>query len=136
MTDQGSNKAGFARDDELKRETRAELAANGAVPVQESPAPEPLGEDQPVAEWSRPAVQGSAPAGMTPGDVFVRAELARHLERSIFPARRDTVLDTLRRHQAPDGLLDRAAALPSDVEYPNVQAVVKGLGFGVENRRD
>ena len=138
MTDQGTNKAGFARDDQLKRDMRAELTANRSVRTEDSREPEPSGEDQPVAEWNQSATSagGSAPSGMTPRDVFLRAELARHLERSIFPARREALLDALRRHRAPDALLERAAALPPDVDYENVQAVARALGMGVENRRD
>jgi hypothetical protein len=135
VTDQGSNKAGPARDDELKKELQGEIKANRAVRVEEAYEPEPSGEDQPVAEWDAGTTAGAAPVGMTPQDVIVRSELARHLERSLYPARRDTLLEALRRHQAPDGLTQLVSRLPAAEEYPNLQGVVVALGLGAENGR-
>ncbi|WNI14434.1 DUF2795 domain-containing protein [Actinacidiphila sp. ITFR-21] len=137
MTDQGTNKTGFARDDELKKELHGELQANRGTRVDEAYEPQPSGEDQPVAESGAASGPGApAPAGMTPEGVSVRSELARHLERDIYPAGRSVLLGTLRRHRAPDALVDRVAGLPEHERYPNVQAVVRALGFGVEDRRD
>ncbi|WP_329129669.1 DUF2795 domain-containing protein [Streptomyces sp. NBC_01476] len=137
MTDQGTNKTGFARDDELKKEMQGELKANRAVGVEEAYEPQPSGEDQPLAQFGGSTGPGApAPAGMTPEGVTVRSELARHLERSIYPAKRSALLGALHRHQAPDELVARVAELPSDEPYPNVQAVVRALGFGVEDHRD
>lgn len=133
MTDQGTNKTGFARDNELKRELQGALKANPALRAQEEFEPDASGGDQPVAEPGGPA--GAPPAGMTPRDVAFRNELARHLDRSIFPARRSALLGALHRHQAPDALVERVASLPPDEEYPNVQAVVRALGLGVESPR-
>ncbi|HEY5835322.1 DUF2795 domain-containing protein [Streptomyces sp.] len=135
MTDQGSNKTGFARDDELKKEMQGELKANRAVRAQEDREPQPSGEDQPFAEAGTSVPEPAAPSGMTPEGVTVRSDLARHLERTIYPARRAALLSALHRHQAPEALLERVAALPPDEHYPNVQAVVRALGYGVENRR-
>ncbi|MEC3998820.1 DUF2795 domain-containing protein [Actinacidiphila sp. DG2A-62] len=135
MADQGSNKTGSVRDDELKREIQGELKAGRAVRVEEDFEPQPSGEDQPVAEFSAAVPEGSAPPGMTPQDVALRSALARHLERGLFPARRSALLGALHRHQAPDDLLERVAALPDHESYENVQAVVRALGLGVEARR-
>lgn len=134
MTDQGTNKTGFARDDELKKEIDGELKANRAVRTEEGFAPEGPGGGQVLAEPGAPV--GAPPAGMTPQGVALRSELARHLDRSIYPARRAALLGALRRRQAPDALLDRVASLPPDEPYPNVQAVVRAMGFGVEVPRD
>jgi hypothetical protein len=134
MTDQGTNKTGFARDDELKKEMQVALKANRPVSADEEPAdPHPPEQDRLPAE---PARTGAPPAGMTPQGVYVRSDLARHLDRSVYPARRSSLLGALHRHQAPDGLIDRVSALPADDVYPNVQAVVQALGYGVENHRD
>jgi hypothetical protein len=135
MTDQGTNKTGFARDDELKREMQGELKANRAVRPEEAYEPEPSGEDQPLAQAGRTVPGSGTPSGMTAEDVTVRSELARHLDRSIFPARRASLLGSLHRNQAPDALVDRVTALPPDEKYQNVQAVVQALGYGVEDRR-
>jgi hypothetical protein len=135
MADQGSNKTGFTRDDELKREMQGELKANRALRPEEADEPEPSGEDQPVAEWPPSGEEGGVPPGMTPQDVDVRSELARHLERGIFPAGRDELLEALDRHQAPDALADLVRDLPADQEYTNVQDVMRALGYGVEEHR-
>ena len=127
MADQGSNKTGFIRDDELKRE-QGELQA-GSFDLA------PAGEGRALPE-RRPADQeAGTPPGMTPQDVSVRSELARHLERSAFPARRNGLLEALQRHQAPDGVVDMARELPADEGYANVQDVMRALGYGVEDRR-
>lgn len=136
MTDQGTNKTGVARDDALKREIQDELKANRAVRSEEAYEPQPSGEDQPIAEAARTVPGIGAPSGMTAEGVTVRSELARHLDRADFPARRSTLLGSLHRHRAPDPLVDRVTSLPPDEKYPNVQAVVKALGYGVEDRRD
>jgi hypothetical protein len=136
MTDQGTNKTGFARDDELKKEMQGDLKASRGIRVEEAYEPEPSVEDQPLAEFGASGDPGApAPSGMTPEGVTVRSELASHLERDIYPAKKSELLGTLERHQASDDLVERVAALPDDERYPNVQAVVRALGYGVEDRR-
>lgn len=132
MTDQGTNKTGFARDDELKKEVRGELKANRAVRAQEEGDAQPLDGDPAFADATP---TGAPPAGMTPEGVYVRSDLAKHLDRSVYPARRSALLGALHRHQAPDILVERVSALPADDIYPNVQAVVQALGYGVEVHR-
>lgn len=132
MTDQGTNKTGFARDDELKRELRDELKSNRAVRGEEGQEVLPPGEDRPFTEA---VPSGAAPSGMTAEGVYIRNDLARHLDRSVYPARRSALLAALHRHRAPDELLERVAALPTDEVYPNVQAVVRALGYGTEAAR-
>ncbi|MYS24888.1 Protein of unknown function [Streptomyces sp. DvalAA-14] len=137
MTDQGTNKTGFVRDDELKREMQGELKANREVRIEEAYEPEPSGEDEPITESFPSGDPGlPAPSGMTAEGVTVRTDLARHLERAIYPAKRSALLGSLQRHHAPDTLVDRVSSLPAEPAYPNVQAVVRALGFGVEDRRD
>jgi hypothetical protein len=136
VTDQGSNKTGPVRDDELKKEMQGDLKANRGVRVEEAYEIEPSGEDQPLAGWEPNGIPaGAAPAGMTPQDVVLRSELARHLERSVYPADRTALLDALARHQAPDGLTELVSQLPADEKYPNLQAVATALGLGAEEGR-
>ncbi|MFI0898907.1 DUF2795 domain-containing protein [Streptomyces sp. NPDC020983] len=135
MADQGSNRTGPARDDELKRESQGELKANLALRPEEAYEPEPAGGDRSVAEWRPGGPESSAPPGMTPTDVEVRSALARHLEPSAFPADRGELLTALRRHQAPDGYITLVDGLPADRSYTNVQEVMRTLGFGVEAGR-
>lgn len=135
MADHGTNKTGFVRDDELKREMQDELNSKPGLRTDESYAPEPSGENQPVTERLPADQEGGTPPGMTPQDVFVRSELARHLERGIFPARRNGLLEALQRHQAPDAVVDLVRALPADEAFANVQEVMRASGRGVEVRR-
>ncbi len=135
MADQGSNKTGSVRDDELKREIQGELKAGRAVRVEEDFEPQPSGEDQPVAEFSAAVPEGSAPPGMTPQDVGGGGPPPPPPARGGGSARRPPPLGALHRHQAPDDLLDRVAALPDHESYENVQAVARALGLGVEARR-
>ncbi|MFI1095630.1 DUF2795 domain-containing protein [Streptomyces sp. NPDC020917] len=130
MTDQGSNKTGFVRDDELKREMQDALRSTRPVRSEEPLEPQSVQDELVTGLVAVPSP--GAPSGMTPEDVIVRSDLARHLEPSIFPARRSALLGSLHRHQAPDALLDRVSDLPSGTEYRNVQAVVQAMGFGVE----
>lgn len=132
MTDQGTNKTGFVRDDELKRELQDELRANRAVRSEEDFGAQ--GENRSAAAADAMPNPG-APSGMTADDVDARSDLARHLEPSAFPARRSALLGALHRHQAPDALMERVARLPGSEEYPNVQAVARAMGLGTERRR-
>ena len=132
MTDQGTNKTGFVRDDELKKELQGELRANRAVRSEDDFGVQ--GENRSAAAADAMPSPGT-PSGMTPDDVDLRSDLARHLEPSAFPARRSALLGALHRHQAPDALLERVARLPGTEDYPNVQAVARAIGLGTEERR-
>lgn len=135
MGDQGSNKTGSARDDELKHEMQGELNASRALRPEEAFEPVPSRDAGPVTDWSPPGPGGGVPPGMTPRDVDVRSELARHLEPSSFPANRGGLLQALGRHQAGDGLVDLVRRLPDHEKYRNVQDVMRSLGYGVEAHR-
>lgn len=125
------NKTGPLHDDELKKRMQGELKSGHSTRVQEEHEPEPSGEDQPAVSRSPNApLSGATPPGMTPEDVQLRTELAQHLGRSVYPADRAKVLDTLREHHAPDRLIDTAAELPEGKQYGNVQDIVRTLGRG------
>ncbi|HEX5567733.1 MAG TPA: DUF2795 domain-containing protein [Streptomyces sp.] len=134
MATHGKNKTGPLRDDEAKREIEGELRAGRSTRMEEDHERQPSGEDQPdVDRAPNTTLTGGTPTGMDSGDVELRNELARHLGRSLYPADRDAVLDTLRRNNAPDRLLDLARRLPGDREYRNVQDIARALGLGVED---
>ncbi|OPC79697.1 hypothetical protein B4N89_00925 [Embleya scabrispora] len=79
---------------------------------------------------------GGTPPGMTPGDVELRSELARHLGRDVYPATRDSLLATLRDNNASDDLVRIATGLPDDdTRYANMQDVARALGLGTEEHR-
>ena len=57
-----------------------------------------------------------------------RAELARRLRPSIFPAERDELLASAEREHAPDWLLDALRDLP-DAAYPTTESVWRELAM-------
>ena len=134
MATHGKNKTGPVRDDELKQEMQGELRAGRSTHMEEEQEPQPSGEDQPdVDRAPNTTLTGGTPPGMDQGDVELRNELARHLGRSLYPADRDAVLETLRENNAPDRLLDLAGRLPAGQEFRNVQDIARALGLGVED---
>jgi hypothetical protein len=54
--------------------------------------------------------------------------MARHLEGAVFPADRQTVLDVLEAHHAPDTVLEAARRLPDSGTYANVTEIVTAAG--------
>ncbi len=134
MATHGKNKTGAVRDDELKQEMEGELRAGRSLRVEEAQELQPSGEDQPdVDRAPNTTLTGGTPPGMDQEDVELRSELARHLGKEIYPADRDTVLDTLRENNAPDRLLNLAERLPAGQEFRNVQDIARALGLGVED---
>ena len=137
MSKQQSGPVGPREDDELKHETRGLEQGGHSTHVEEWRDPEPAGEDQPtgdehvVPEW----LEQGTPPGMTPDDVEQRSELARFLDPSQFPAGRDALVETARRNQAPDVVVDRLQQLPAGQELHNTQDVARAVGLGTEERR-
>lgn len=137
MAEHGRDKTGALRDDEIKKEMQGELRAERSTRMEEEHELQPPGEDQPEVERApEEDLAGGTPPGMTAGDRELRSELARHLEPSVYPARRDALIDSLRRNHAPDRLVALAERLPQDdAAYDNVQDVARALGLGVEDHR-
>lgn len=132
--DHGQDKTGPLRDDEMKKEMQGELKGGRSTRVEEEHELQPSGEDQPYADRSPNAtLPGSTPPGMTQEDVELRTELGRHLGRSLYPADREKVLQTLRENNAPDRLIETASALPAGSQCSNVQDVLRAFGRGTEN---
>ncbi|MGW0549559.1 DUF2795 domain-containing protein [Streptomyces altiplanensis] len=67
---------------------------------------------------------------MTPPDVDLRTEMARHLGRGLCPADREKVLRTLRENNARDQIVGTAAELPADGQYEKAQDTLRALGRG------
>ncbi|MBT2510539.1 DUF2795 domain-containing protein [Streptomyces sp. ISL-98] len=131
MNQHGKNKISPLRDDEIKRELQGELMGGHSTRSKEEREFEPSGEDQPYADRSpHTPLTGSTPPGMTPEDVQLRTEMGRHLGRSLYPADRAKVLETLRENNAPDRLVETASRLPDDGTYASAQDILRGLGRG------
>lgn len=125
---------GPRKDDALKRETRGEVQANRATRSEEWREPEPPGEDQPDATWALVGKQGSAPPAVDPDAIEARSDLARHLERGVFPTGRAGLIATLEAHHAPQSLIDLTAALPGTGTFANLHDVLVALGLPTETR--
>ncbi|MFH8347453.1 DUF2795 domain-containing protein [Streptomyces sp. NPDC018045] len=128
--DHGTNKAGPARDEMMKKELQGELKADRALRAEEDHELEPSGEDQPaVSRTAGTTAPGSVPDGMTPEAVEIRTEMAQHLRRGLYPADRATIISTLRQNNAPDRLVALAERLPENERYENAQRIVESLGL-------
>jgi hypothetical protein len=66
-------------------------------------------------------------------EVEDRAELARHLDRSVFPARPLALVESARRHHAPAWIEARLASLPDRV-FDTTEQVWEALGGARERR--
>jgi hypothetical protein len=130
MSEQGSGTHGPREDDAIKRQDRSELQAHG----DEWPEPESAGEDETDAAW---APEGRF-AGDLPGEdwaaIELRSDLARHLDRTAYPATRAHLLETLEAHQADQRLLDLVSALPDDSTVGSLAELLHALGIPVEER--
>lgn len=131
----GKNKAGPARDDLMKRDLQEEIAADRSLRMEEERELRPTAEGAPADRGLEAGLSGGTPPEMTPEDVRTRSELAQHLGRSMYPADKRTIIETLRRNHAPDRLLELAEHLPKKGKYPNVQSIAESLGLGTEEHR-
>jgi hypothetical protein len=116
----GSDRLSVYRDDEMKHELQGLIRSGHATRVAEWYDPEPLAEDDPAV------AAHPVPTGMR-GEDALRFELARHLGRRVFPAKRSALVRELGTQHAPDALADRVRALPADTTFHNVQEVVDTL---------
>jgi Protein of unknown function (DUF2795) len=128
MSEQISGTHGAAEDDAIKRQDRSELQAHG----EEWPEPESSDEGEGEATW--------APEGRFAGTgedwqaIELRSDLARHLDRTAFPATRAHLLDALTARQAEQRLLDLVSSLPDDAAFASLGELLPALGLPVEER--
>ncbi|MFJ5532719.1 DUF2795 domain-containing protein [Streptomyces sp. NPDC093261] len=117
----GSDRLNVHRDDEMKHELQGLLRSGHPTRSEEWHDPEPGADDDP-AIWAGPVVPG---AGRSVADV--RYEFARILGRTAFPARRDDLVEELRRRHAPDTLVETVARLPRSARYANAQQLAEAV---------
>ena len=129
MSEQVSGTHGPREDDAIKRQDRSELQAHG----EKWPDSESAGEDGQEATW---AVEGRFAA--TPEEnwevIELRSDLARHLDRTAFPATRAHLLETLSAHQAEQRLLDLVSSLPDGATFASLGELLRELGLPIEHR--
>lgn len=132
--ERGSDKHSPRVDEQLDHDTRS-LTQGAPVEsrVEEYREQEGPGEDQPTPDAR--LTGGRATAGsLDLDDAETRADIARFLIPSVFPADREALLADAEANQAPEEVLERLRALPAGRAYENVQDVWSTLGGTVEHR--
>jgi hypothetical protein len=92
MAERGSDKSGPRVDEELKRQTEA-MERGAPVPSRADEGREAEGpaDDEPAPDVRLTGDRGLTPEGsLGPDELEERSEIARHLDPSVFPARRET----------------------------------------------
>ena len=130
--ERGSDKHSPRVDEALDHETQSlQQGAPIESRVEEFREQEGPGEDQPTPE----ARLNEGRAGsLDLDDAEARADIARFLTPSTFPADRDALLEDAQGNQAPADVVERLQALPAGRTYENVQDVWGALGGTVEHR--
>jgi Protein of unknown function (DUF2795) len=134
ILERGSDKHSPRVDEELEHETRS-LRQGAPVEsrVEEHREQEGPGDGQPTPD-ARLAGGRGAGASLDLDDAETRADIARFLTPSAFPADRDALVADAEANHAPDEVLARLRALPAGRAYGNVQDVWAALGGTVEHR--
>ena len=132
--ERGSDKHSPRVDEQLDHETRS-LRQGSPVEsrVEEFREQEGPGEDQPTPDARLSGGRATA-ASLDLDDAEARADIARFLNPSRFPADREALLADAEANQAPVHVLERLQALPEGRSYENVQDVWSTLGGTVEHR--
>ncbi|WP_369213186.1 DUF2795 domain-containing protein [Streptomyces flavofungini] len=110
--ERGSNQVSPRKDDELKHEMEGHLRSGHPTHAEEAYEPEPPADDD----------------IRTDGGEDLRSELARHLQRTTFPADRQAVLEALEANHAPEATLEAVRRLPEGGEYANATEIARALG--------
>jgi hypothetical protein len=135
-----SDKHGPRVDDALAGETEPIERTGHTGRAEEWREPEPVGDDQPQVDRAPDtALTGGTPDGMSADDVEGRAELARFLRPSAFPADAAQLLRIARDEGATDsvlGELGRLSKAGGGQAFETVQDVWRALGHGVETHRN
>ena len=130
MSEQFSATHGPAEDEAIKRQERAELQAHG----EEWPEPESDAEEAADATWASPGRFAGTPGFADWDAIELRSDLARHLDRTAFPATREQLLEILSGHGADDRLLDLVSSLPGRARFASLAELIRALGLPLETR--
>ena len=133
--ERGSDKHATRLDENLKTDTRSMVrgapveARSSEGREQEGPAEDERTPDSRLV-GGRVAGDGSQP---TDEELEARAEIARHLDPSVFPARPGELVATAEDNHAPAWIRDLLGKLPDGL-YDNTEAVWEALGGTAEHR--
>ncbi len=117
--ERGSDKVPPRIDEELEQATsslqRGSPVSSRAEDFREQ---EGSGEDEPDTD-----------SRLNVGPAEARADLARHLQPSVFPADRSRLVDSAREMHAPESLIELIEQVPEGREFSSVQEVWEALGL-------
>jgi hypothetical protein len=134
MAERGSDKHGPRLDEDLHKDTRSlEQGAPVEARVEEGREQEGPADGQPSPDARLQGGRATA-ASLDLDDAEARADLARFLNPSTFPADREALLADATGNQASAQVLERIQALPAGRTFQNVQEVWVALGGMVEHR--
>jgi hypothetical protein len=133
--ERGSDKHATRLDENMKTETRSMLrGAPVEARVEEAREQEGPGEGEHTPDsrlvGGRVAGDGSQP---TDEELEARAEIARHLDPSVFPARTAQLVVNAEENHAPTWIVELLTKLPDDT-YDTTEAVWQALGGTAEHR--
>ena len=132
MSEQASGTHGPLRDEAIKRQDEAEARQYaGEWP---EPEEEPEDETEREAVWAPAARLDESPVPENWGAVELRSDLARHLDRTVWPVSRERLLEILTERNAGDGLLELAASLPEGRHYGSLRELLRALDLEPEER--
>ena len=130
MSEQTGGTHGPTRDDAIKRQDEAEAREYaGEWP---EPGEEPEDETERDAVWAPAARLAEPPAMEDWQAVELRSDLARHLDRTVWPVTRDRLLSILAERHAGDRLLELAGSLPEGQHYASLRELLRALGLEPE----
>jgi Protein of unknown function (DUF2795) len=129
VSEQVSGTHGPAEDDAIKRQDRTDLQAHG----EQWPDREADDEEQ-DATWAAEGRFAGSPPREDWQAIERRSDLARHLDRTAFPATPGKLVKTLATHQADQRLIDQVRSLPRDAKFSNLAELLTDLGLPIEER--
>jgi hypothetical protein len=132
VSEQASGTHGPLRDEAIKRQDEAEARQYaGEWP---EPEEEPEDEIEREAVWAPAARLAESPAREDWEAVELRSDLARHLDRTVWPVGRERLLEILTERNAGDRLLELAASLPEGQRYESLRELLRALDLEPEKR--
>jgi len=132
VSEQGSDAHGPVRDEAIKRQDEAE--ARDYVEEWPEPETEPDDETEQEAIWAPAARLADSPTPEDWAAVELRSDLARHLDRTVWPATRERLVEILTERDAGDRLLERVTSLPEGQRYASLGELTRALGLPEERR--
>jgi len=132
VSEQGSDTHGPVRDEAIKRQDEAE--ARDYVEEWPEPETEPDDETEQEAIWAPAARLADSPTPQDWAAVELRSDLARHLDRTVWPATRERLVEILTERNAGDRLLERVTSLPEGQRYASLGELTRALGLPEERR--